>query len=153
MPIRPRPSKPSVAGSGTLEFIAKVDAPPPAPYVTVTELLRVNGFIVLTEVLPPPEKLPPGPPVKEPRLMSVLPLNNEDAVIVPFVVPPIPVKAPLLSPAGSVKPVSVKVIVREPAPVLVKLMELKSRVAIDDVPGALEEPVVINATHEPIPPI
>ena len=127
------------------------DEPPPAPYVTVTELLKLNGLVVLTVVPPPPEKFPPTPPVKEPRLMSVLPLKEEKAVIVPLVVPPIPVEMPAFNPDGLLKPSSVKVRVNEPAPVCVKTKESKSRVAIDAVPGALDVPPVMEVTHELIP--
>ena len=151
-PISPRPSNPSIAGSGTFVLIAKVDEPPPAPYATVTELVKLNGLVVSTELPPPPEKLPPGPPVKDPRLINEFPLNNEEAVTVPVVVPPIPVDAPLVGPAGLVKPVSVNVNVSDPAPVLVKMIELKSSNAFDAVPGALDAPVVTSATQEPMPP-
>ena len=152
MPISPSPSSAKLAGSGTLVFIANVDWPPLAPYETVTELLKLKGLVVSTEVPPPPEKLPPAPPVKEPRLMSVFPLNNDEAVMVPFVVPPIPVRTPELGPDGLVKPVSVKVRVNDPAPELDKSIELKSRVAMDVVPGALDLPVAMKATQEPKPP-
>lgn len=133
--------------------MAKVEWPPPAPYVTVTELVKLNGLVVSTELTLPPEKFPPDPPVKEPRFISELPLNNEKADIVPVVVPPIPVEAPLLAPTGLVKPVSVKVSVSDPAPVFVKRMEEKSMNAVDAVPGALDAPDVKRADHEPMPPL
>ena len=151
-PISPSPSRLSIVGSGTFVLIAKVDAPPPAPYVTVTELVKLNGLVVLTVVLPPPEKLPPGPPVKDPRLISEFPLNKEEADTVPLVVPPMPVDAPVVGPVGFVKPVSVNVKVSDPAPVLVKKIELKSSIAVVAVPGALDAPVVTSATQEPMPP-
>ena len=151
-PISPNPSRLSIVGSGTFVLIAKVDAPPPTPYVTVTELVKLNGLVVLIVVPPPPEKLPPGPPVKEPRLISEFPLNKEKADTVPFVVPPMPVDAPFAGPVGFVKPVSVNEKVSDPAPVLVKKIELKSSIAVVAVPGALDAPVVTNAFQEPMPP-
>lgn len=116
-------------------------------------MVKLNGLVVLTELPPPPEKLPPAPPVNEPRFISELPLNNEKADIVPVVVPPIPVEAPLLGPTGLVKPLSVKVSVSDPAPVFVKRMESKSRNADDAVPGALDAPDAIRADQEPTPPL
>ena len=151
-PISPSPSRLSIVGSGTFVLIAKVDAPPPAPYVTVTELVTLNGLVVSIVVLPPPEKLPPGPPVKDPRLISEFPLIKEEADTVPFVVPPMPVDAPVAGPVGLVNPVSVNVKVIEPAPSLVKKIELKSSIAVVAVPGALDAPVVTNAFQEPMPP-
>ena len=136
-------------------FIAKVDWPPLDPYVTVTELVKLKGLglLVSTKLTPPPEKLFPAPPVKEPRLISELPLNNEKAAIVPVVVPPTPVDTPILVPAGLVKPSSVSVSVSDPAPAFLKKIDAKSRNAIEDVPGAFDPPVVKKADQEePIMP-